>query len=125
MWFPGVGAPALQALSLQVLIGNLNKRILAWSLQCWAQLAPVGLFGAAPVREWREAMRVAHAHGRADLVETVVAPAAAEGAAALLADARDSEERIRKYAQRLADVRARRLALTAAVTVAGEEWMTL
>ncbi|EFJ51885.1 hypothetical protein VOLCADRAFT_87528, partial [Volvox carteri f. nagariensis] len=72
-------------------------------------------------REWREAMRVSYAHGRSDLVETVVMPAAAEGAAALLTDARESTERIRKYAQRLADVRARRLALTAAVTAADED----
>ncbi|GIL71049.1 hypothetical protein Vretimale_4117 [Volvox reticuliferus] len=72
-------------------------------------------------REWREAMRVSYAHGRSDLVETVVAPAAADGAAALLADARESEERIRKYTQRLADVRARRLAMAAAVAAAEED----
>ncbi|GLI58497.1 hypothetical protein VaNZ11_000228 [Volvox africanus] len=72
-------------------------------------------------REWREAMRVSYAHGRSDLVETVVVPAAADGAAALLADARESEDRIRKYIQRLKDVRARRLAMTAAVAAAEED----
>ncbi|GIL52022.1 hypothetical protein Vafri_7984, partial [Volvox africanus] len=72
-------------------------------------------------REWREAMRVSYAHGRSDLVETVVAPAAADGAAALLADARESEDRIRKYLQRLKDVRTRRLAMTAAVAAAEED----
>ncbi len=65
-------------------------------------------------------MRIAHAQGRSDLVGTVIAPAAADGASVLLADARESTQSIRKYSQRLADVRARRLALSAAVTAAGE-----
>ncbi|KAG2431603.1 hypothetical protein HYH02_013296 [Chlamydomonas schloesseri] len=75
----------------------------------------------ATAREWREAVRVAHAHGRGDLVETVVAPAAAEGASALLAEAGEAVEKIRKYGQRLADVRARRLAMAAALAAADEE----
>ncbi|KXZ43844.1 hypothetical protein GPECTOR_79g123 [Gonium pectorale] len=70
--------------------------------------------------EWREAVRVSHAQWRPDLVETVVAPAAAGAAAALLAEARESEERLRKYGARLADVRARRLAMAAAVVAADE-----
>ncbi|GFR43049.1 hypothetical protein Agub_g4055, partial [Astrephomene gubernaculifera] len=72
-------------------------------------------------REWREAIRVAHAHFRGDLVDTVVAPAAAEGAEAMLTEARESTERIRKYGQRLVDVRARRLAMAAAVAAADED----
>ncbi|KAG2445393.1 hypothetical protein HXX76_000015 [Chlamydomonas incerta] len=75
----------------------------------------------AGAREWREAVRVAHAHSRPDLVETVVAPAAAEGASSLLAEAGEAVDKIRKYVQRLADVRARRLAMAAALAAADEE----
>jgi hypothetical protein len=44
--------------------------------------AVAGLCGA---REWREASRVAHHAGRADLVDTVVAPHAAGAAQGMLA----------------------------------------
>ncbi|PNH07535.1 Elongator complex protein 1 [Tetrabaena socialis] len=72
-------------------------------------------------REWRESIRVAHAHQRSDLVETVIAPGAADGAASLLSEARDAEERIRKYGQRLADVRGKRLAMAEAIAAADED----
>lgn len=62
---------------------------------------------------------MAHAHSRHDLVETVVAPAAAESASSLLTEAGEAVEKIRKYGQRLADVRARRLAMAAALAAAG------
>ena len=35
-------------------------------------------------KEWREALRVAYSHGRPDLVDTLVAPQAAQAAAAAL-----------------------------------------
>ncbi|KAG2485392.1 hypothetical protein HYH03_015878 [Edaphochlamys debaryana] len=72
-------------------------------------------------REWREATRVSHAQQRPDLVETVVAPAAAEAAAGLLDEAREAADKIRKYAQRLVDVRSRREAMAAALAAADDE----
>jgi len=65
--------------------------------------------------EWRRALHVCHGRRRADLVETVVAPHAAAAAAALLEEARESEARVRKYAARLAEVRARREQMGAAL----------
>jgi elongator complex protein 1 len=65
--------------------------------------------------EWRAALQLCRCRGRGDLVETVVAPAAASAAAALLEEAREAEPRVRKYAARLADVRARREAMGAAL----------
>ncbi|KAK9834184.1 hypothetical protein WJX81_006434 [Elliptochloris bilobata] len=61
----------------------------------------VALLAAA--REWRESMRVAYAYGRGDLVETSLAPAAAEAAAAALEAARADEARVAKYLARYAE----------------------
>eukprot|EP00887_Chlorella_sp_A99_P002271 scaffold10.g2271.t1 len=65
--------------------------------------------------EWREAVRLAYQAGRPDLVETVVAPAAAAAAAATLEEARENLERVRKYWARLRELRQRRAAIAAAV----------
>lgn len=71
-------------------------------------------------RAWREAVRVAYEHARDDLVDTIVAPAAAEAAASMLQDARDSCERLVKYSSRLTEVRRQKSAMAAAVEAAGE-----
>ena len=60
-------------------------------------------------------MHMAHCHKRQDLVDTVVAPAAASAAAGLLNDARESMERLAKYWARLKEVRGKRKALEAVV----------
>lgn len=52
----------------------------------------------------RQALRVAYAAGRADLVETDLAPAAAEAAAASLESARADEARVAKYLARYREV---------------------
>lgn len=77
------------------------------------------------LRAWREAVRVAYEHARDDLVDTIVAPAAAEAAAGMLQDARDSCERLVKYSSRLAEVRRQKSAMAAAVEAAGEEGICL
>ena len=64
--------------------------------------------------EWRDALRVAADAGRSDLVDTTVAPAVAEAAAAALDDARTDADRARKYRARYKDVQARRVAMQAA-----------
>ncbi len=74
-----------------------------------------------PTRQWREAVRVSYAHQRPDLVDTVVGPAAAEAGRTVAGEAAEAAGRIRKYGARLAEVRARRLALAEAVAAAGED----
>ena len=69
-----------------------------------------GVAWLARAHEWRQALHAAHAVGRDDLVDTVLAPAAAEAAAAALSDARDDADRARKYLGRYQDLQARRLA---------------
>ena len=61
-------------------------------------------------RDWRESQAAAYANGRGDLVDTVVAPAAAEAATAALEHAREAPARADKYLERLAKLEARRLA---------------
>ncbi|KAL6751050.1 hypothetical protein V8C86DRAFT_3142693 [Haematococcus lacustris] len=75
----------------------------------------------ARAREWREALRVAALQGREDLVPTVVAPAGAEAASSLLAEAREAVAKVCKYQARLREVRGKREALDAALRAAGEE----
>jgi len=66
-------------------------------------------------KEWRHAVRLAYKHGRGDLVTTVVAPAAAEAAGALLDAGKEGMEKLDKYFDRLCQVRTRRMALAEAV----------
>ena len=70
-------------------------------------------------REWREAMHTALRYDRQDLVDTVVAPAAAAAAAVLLTEARESIGRIDKYWARFREVRGKREAIAAAVSAGG------
>lgn len=60
---------------------------------------------------WREAVRQAHRAGRGDLVETVIVPAAAGRAAAVLGAAGDALARVDKYLERWRGVRDKRRAL--------------
>jgi hypothetical protein len=53
---------------------------------------------------WREAVRAALCHGRSDLVDTLVAPLAAEAAASLLAEATAATGKVAKYLARLREV---------------------
>ncbi|WIA32299.1 hypothetical protein OEZ86_003144 [Tetradesmus obliquus] len=72
-------------------------------------------------KEWREALRVAYAGGRQDLVDTTVVPGAAQASAVLLEEATESTERIAKYTARLKEVRNRRIAMEAALAAAEAE----
>ncbi|KAI8469194.1 MAG: IKI3 family-domain-containing protein [Monoraphidium minutum] len=71
-------------------------------------------------REWREALRAAYADGRPDLVDTCVAPGAAEAAAGLLSEAKEARDKVGRYLSRVRDVRGRRLALNAALLADGD-----
>jgi elongator complex protein 1 len=73
-------------------------------------------------REWRESARVAYLHDRADLVETVVAPAAAEAAQGILSEATELPARLNKYLTRLRDLRHRREAMRRAIDAGAEAW---
>lgn len=46
--------------------------------------------------QWKEAMRVCYKHGRDDLVGTVVVPMAAEKGEALLEEARELPDKVRR-----------------------------
>lgn len=60
-------------------------------------------------------MRIAYRHDREDLVETVVAPTAAECASTSLTTFKDDAERLDKYWNRLKEVRAKRHAMEAVI----------
>jgi len=79
-----------------------------------------GVATLAGAREWHEALRTAYAAQRPDLVHTVIAPAAAEAAASLLADAHDARDKIAKYLARLREVRRKRLNMDEALRAAAE-----
>ena len=66
-------------------------------------------------RKWRDVASVAYANGRGDLVETVVAPAAAEAASGVASAAREAPARAEKYLERLRKLRQRREALEKAL----------
>ncbi|GMH34369.1 hypothetical protein BSKO_02203 [Bryopsis sp. KO-2023] len=68
-------------------------------------------------RSWREAVRVSYRFDREDLVDTIVAPAAAECASTSLSNFREDAERVGKYWERLKEVREKRFAME---TVVGE-----
>ena len=72
-------------------------------------------------RNWRDALAVAYARGRGDLVETTVAPAAAEAASGLVATAREAPARAEKYLERLRALRRRREALQKALNASGAD----
>ena len=77
---------------IQVLAGELVESLSASSK--WAEAAQVASQYLADAdsavtllsdaHQWREALRIAHLHGRADLLETTVVPAAAGSATALM-----------------------------------------
>ncbi|BDA44195.1 Elongator complex protein 1 [Coccomyxa sp. Obi] len=73
----------------------------------------VHLFSQA--HEWRQAAYLAYQEGRDDLVETVIAPAAAEAAASLLSRALEDRKRICKYLDRLKELRQKRAVMEAAL----------
>ena len=70
-------------------------------------------------RKWRDALSVAYARGRGDLVETTVAPAAAEAASGIVASAREAPARAAKYLERVRALRQRREALEKALKPSG------
>lgn len=71
-------------------------------------------------RRWRECVSTAYAHRRGDLVETVIAPAAAEAAQTARDDAAEVPARARKYLERLEKLkRHREVAAAATATGAG------
>lgn len=80
-----------------------------------------GVMALTQAKQWREALRVSYLHSRDDLVDTLVIPAAADSSATLLAEAADAVERIVKYHSRLKEVRAKRVAMEAAVATAEAE----
>jgi elongator complex protein 1 len=73
----------------------------------------------ALAHEWRAALGAAYEAGRDDLVETVLAPAAADAAASTLADAREDATRVAKYLARYKAVQNRRQVLDAAMAAGG------
>ncbi|EIE25950.1 IKI3-domain-containing protein [Coccomyxa subellipsoidea C-169] len=73
----------------------------------------VHLFSQA--HEWRQASYTAYQEGREDLIETVIAPAAADAAATLLSRALDDRKRTCKYLGRLKELREKRAAMEAAL----------
>lgn len=70
---------------------------------------------------WKEALRASYGRGRPDLIETVVAPAAAEQAASTLEGLVGGRERVKKYMDRWRDVRRRREDMERALAAAEEE----
>jgi elongator complex protein 1 len=68
---------------------------------------------------WRDCSAAAYGRGRGDLVETVVAPAAAREASAVAAAAAEAPARAEKYLDRLRKLRRHREALDLQVGVAG------
>eukprot|EP00227_Mantoniella_beaufortii_P019637 CAMPEP_0197589428 /NCGR_PEP_ID=MMETSP1326-20131121/10384_1 /TAXON_ID=1155430 /ORGANISM="Genus nov. species nov., Strain RCC2288" /LENGTH=413 /DNA_ID=CAMNT_0043154365 /DNA_START=83 /DNA_END=1322 /DNA_ORIENTATION=- len=82
----------------------------------------VGLLCRA--REWRECARVAYLHDRGDLVETTLAPAAAEAASGLLTEALEVPARVAKYIARLRDLKRHREAMAQAVEEGAAAWST-
>lgn len=72
-------------------------------------------------KQWREAMRVAHQHGRQDLVDTIVAPSGAAAAYSLVQEAQENQSRLEKYLQRWREVRRKRLAMSEMLAAAEEE----
>ena len=65
-------------------------------------------------RRWRECLSTAYANRRGDLVETVVAPAAAEAAQTARDDAAEAPARAQKYLERLRKLKRHREAAAAA-----------
>ena len=72
-------------------------------------------------RRWRECVSVAYANRRGDLVETVIAPAAAEAAQTARDDAAEVPARARKYLERLEKLKRHR-EVAAAATATGAEY---
>ena len=70
-------------------------------------------------KKWRDCTSVAYAHGRGDLVDTVVAPAAAIEADATLQFALEAPDRAEKYLERLRKLREHREALAKALGMTG------
>lgn len=66
-------------------------------------------------REWMEAIRVSSQHTRAELVSSLVGPAALECATALIEEFTEGLEKVGKYLARYRAVRQRRLSLAAKV----------
>lgn len=56
-------------------------------------------------------------HSRDDLVDTVVAPASAEAAAASVTEIRENRERVTKYITRLKEVRHKRSAMEVSIAL--------
>lgn len=65
-------------------------------------------------------MRIAYREHRGDLLETVIAPAAAECATTLLSDFKENDDRVDKYWERLKEVRTKRMAMQNVVGETGE-----
>ncbi|KAK9915662.1 hypothetical protein WJX75_002381 [Coccomyxa subellipsoidea] len=78
----------------------------------------VHLFSQA--HEWRQAAYTAYQEGRDDLMETVIAPAAADAAASLLSRALEDRKRSRKYLDRLKELREKRAVMEAALAAREE-----
>lgn len=71
---------------------------------------------------WREALSATYRCSRPDLVDTLLAPAAAAGVVRALDDFKEDNARLKKYIARLRTLRQRRAALAAAVGPAAEDF---
>lgn len=70
---------------------------------------------------WREALCAIYRCSRPDLVDTLLAPAAAASLVRALDDFKEDDARLKKYTARLRTLRQRRAALAAAVGLTAEE----
>jgi len=72
-------------------------------------------------RKWKEAVSLCQITDQADLIQEVVAPAAASCAEGLLEDFDKAIDKIQKYSDRLKDVQARKQALGTLIGDTGTE----
>lgn len=70
---------------------------------------------------WRDAIRAAYRYSRPDLVDTLLAPAAAASLVRALEEFREDRSRLEKYIARLRTLRQRRAAMAAALGTPGQD----
>ena len=77
------------------------------------------------MQEWQECLQVITTHNRSDLISTMIAPAAAVTASAIIEKCKDSSERIAKYMARLETIIQSKENLRAALDDAETSFHTL
>ena len=72
-----------------------------------------------PSRQWKEALRLSHRFGRDDLIDAIVAPAAAAATTAFIEEFVHKAESIQQYTTRLEEIRKKRQAMETTVGETG------